>query len=155
MNPMKPAVFPLLWLMLVLAPGGAMQQQKGPPPKHVGSAATPSEPETPPAAYDPLHAEESVEIGTFYMHKGDLAAAADRFRYAIKLKPDFAEPRLLLAKVSEKQGDKAGAIRYYTEYLKILPHAADAKKIRKRIEKLTRELNKDSTASGANSGEPS
>jgi hypothetical protein len=90
--------------------------------------------------YNPLHAEESVEIGTFYMNKGNLSAAADRFKYAIELQPNFAKPHLLLAKISEKQGDKAAAILYYEEYLAILPHAPDAAKIRSRIAELKKQL---------------
>jgi len=88
--------------------------------------------------YAPLHAEESMEIGTFYMRKGDLSAAADRFKYAIELQPHLAKPHLLLAKIAEKKNDKAAAVRYYQEYLGILPNAPDAAKVRARIADLKR-----------------
>ena len=89
------------------------------------------------AAYDPLPAEHDLEVGTFYMHKGDLDAAIIRFQEAIKSRPNFAEPRLLLGELYEKKGDKATAAKYYKEYLQVLPDARDAKKIQKKIEKLS------------------
>ena len=98
------------------------------------------------AAYDPYHAEKDLEVGQFYMKKGDVDAAIDRFQDAIKLKPNFARPRLLLGEAYEKKGDKAQALKYYKEYLQILPKAPDAGKIRKRIEKLSKELGKSSAA---------
>jgi len=93
------------------------------------------------------HAEKDLEVGQFYMKKGDVDAAIDRFQDAIKLKPNFARPRLLLGEAYEKKGDKGQALKYYKEYLEVLPKAPDAGKIRKRIEKLTKELDKNSPES--------
>ncbi|MGA7915271.1 MAG: tetratricopeptide repeat protein [Candidatus Acidiferrales bacterium] len=90
-------------------------------------------------AWDPFHAEQDIEVGTFYMHKGDMDAAISRFEDAIKLRANFAKPRLLLAEAYEKKGDKTEAVHYYQEYLKVLPNAPDAKKIQKKIEKLSSE----------------
>ena len=67
------------------------------------------------------------------MHKGDLDAAIDRFQDAIRLRSNFAKPRLLLAEAYEKKGDKATAVKYYKEYLKVLPDAPDRKKVRQKI----------------------
>ena len=66
-------------------------------------------------------------------------AAISRFEDAIKLRANFAKPRLLLAEAYEKKGDKTEAVHYYQEYLKVLPNAPDAKKIQKKIEKLSSE----------------
>jgi predicted TPR repeat methyltransferase len=74
------------------------------------------------------------------MHKGDLSAAADRFKYAVELQPNLAKPHLLLAKISEKENDKAAAIRYYEEYLAILPRAPDAARVRARVAELKKQL---------------
>jgi tetratricopeptide (TPR) repeat protein len=90
-------------------------------------------------AWDPFHAQQDIDVGTFYMHKGDMDAAISRFEDAIRLRANFAKPRLLLAEAYEKKGDKSEAIRYYKEYLKVLPDAPDAKKIQKKIEKLSAE----------------
>jgi tetratricopeptide (TPR) repeat protein len=88
-------------------------------------------------AWDPFHAEQDIEVGTFYMHKGDMDAAISRFEDAIRLRANFAKPRLLLAEAYEKKGDSSEAVRYYKEYLKVLPNAPDAKKVQKKIEKLS------------------
>lgn len=86
--------------------------------------------------YDPFHAAQDIDVGMFYMHKGDYDAAIDRFKDAIRLKPNFAKPRLLLGELYEKRGDKTDAIRYYKEFLEILPDGPDSKKVRGRLEKL-------------------
>jgi tetratricopeptide (TPR) repeat protein len=88
-------------------------------------------------AYNPLPAEQDVDVGVFYMHKGDLDAAIPRFEDAIQLRPNYAKPRLLLAEAYEKKGDKFNAVKYYKEYLKVFPGAPDAKKVQKKIEKLS------------------
>ena len=90
-------------------------------------------------AWDPFHAQQDIDVGTFYMHKGDIDAAISRFEDAIRLRANFAKPRLLLAEAYEKKGDKSEAIRYYKQYLKVLPDAPDAKKVQKKIEKLSAE----------------
>ncbi|HEY0703837.1 MAG TPA: tetratricopeptide repeat protein [Candidatus Acidoferrales bacterium] len=88
-------------------------------------------------AWDPFHAQQDVDIGKFYLDKGDLDAAIARFEEAVQLRANFAKPRLLLAETYEKKGDKQEAVRYYKEYLQILPNAPDAKKVREKIEKLS------------------
>ena len=88
-------------------------------------------------AWDPFHAEQDIEVGTFYLHKGDTDAAIARFEDAIRLRPNFAKPRMLLAEIYEKRGDKASALQYYKEYLKVFPDAPDSAKVKKKIEKLS------------------
>jgi Tfp pilus assembly protein PilF len=92
-----------------------------------------------------FRAQKAVEIGEFYLKKGDVDAAIDRFKEAIEWKANLARPRLLLGKAYEKKGEKAEAVKYYKEYLEILPKAVDAARVRKQIEKLTRELEKESS----------
>jgi len=91
------------------------------------------------ANYDPFPAVHDMDVGTFYLHKGDTDAAIDRFLDAIKLRPNYALPRLLVAEAYEKKGDKASALKYYKEYLQVFPSAPDAKKVQKKIEKLSKE----------------
>ena len=73
------------------------------------------------------------------MHKGDIDAAISRYKDAIRLRSNFAKPRLLLAEAYEKKNDKIGALKYYKEYLVVFPKAPDAKKIQNKIEKLSGE----------------
>ena len=94
----------------------------------------------PPAPYDPFRAEKNIEIGEYYLKKKNYDAAIERFKEAIRYKPNFARPHFLLGEAYEKKGDKAEAVNYYQKYLEILPAAEDAAKVRKRIEKLQREM---------------
>jgi tetratricopeptide (TPR) repeat protein len=87
--------------------------------------------------YDPYPAQKDLEVGMFYLHKGNVDAAIDRFKDAIQLRPNFAKPRLLLAEAYEKKGDKAEALKYYKEYLEVFPSAPDSKSVRKKIERLS------------------
>lgn len=91
------------------------------------------------ATYNPLPAQQDVEVGMFYLHKGDVDAAIDRFLDAIQQRPNFAKPRLLLGKAYEKKHDNESAVKYYKEYLQVLPGAPDVKEVQKKIEKLSKE----------------
>ena len=105
---------------------------------YAASARAQSPPEPPP--FDPLHAEKNIEVGNYYMKKGNYDAAIERFQEAARLKPNFARPYRLLGEAYEKKGDKAEAVKAYRKYLEILPAAEDAGKVHKRVEKLSREL---------------
>ncbi len=109
--------------------------------KNANAAAKP-DPNAP--VYDPYHAAKDVDIGLYYQHKGDLPAAIDRFKEAIHLKPDYAKPRLLLAEIYDHEHEYDSALRYYREYLKVLPTASDAKRIQERIDKLSSQSKKPS-----------
>jgi tetratricopeptide (TPR) repeat protein len=89
--------------------------------------------------YDPYPAQKDLDVGMFYLHKGNVDAAIDRFKDAIEQRPNFAKPRLLLAEAYEKKGDKQEALKYYKEYLQVFPDAPDGKNVRKKIEKLSGE----------------
>jgi Tfp pilus assembly protein PilF len=86
--------------------------------------------------FNPLPAEKDVDVATFYMKKGDPDAAIPRLEEAIKLNPNYAKPRLMLGEIYEKKKDNDKAVKYYQDYLKVLPHAPDAKKIQEKIAKL-------------------
>ena len=92
--------------------------------------------------WDPLRAEKDIEVGQYYMRRGDIDAAIDRFEDAILAKPGYALPYRYLGDAQEKHGMKRQAIKSYTKYLDLYPHAEDAAKIHKRIEKLWAEVEK-------------
>jgi tetratricopeptide (TPR) repeat protein len=102
---------------------------------------------------DPYHAQKSLDVGKFYLKKGDVDAAIERFQEAIRYKPNFAEPRRLLGEIYEKRGEKAEAVKYYKEYIAILPQASDAAKVRKRIAKLSQGLERKPSAGSGPSAE--
>ena len=107
-------------------------------PKSKGAKPGVLPPENDPA-WDPFHAQQDIDVGEFYLHKGDLDAAITRFEDAVRLRANFAKPRLLLAETYEKKGDKSEALRYYKEYLQVLPNPPDAKKIHEKIDKLSKD----------------
>ena len=143
---MRPPIAGFALGVLMLATLGTAQQKDQAPNPAPGkssgeSSSTPNGPPAPPAAdagtYDPVSAEQDVEVGEFYMHKGDIDAAISRFQDAIRLRSNFAKPRLLAAEAFEKKGDKIDAVKYYKEYLQVFPKAPDAKKVQNKIEKLS------------------
>ncbi len=115
----------------------AQQKPPAPPPdKSQGQTQTPAQDDANNAPL-PATVDEDIQVGTFYMHKGDIDAAIPRFEDAIRQQPKLAKPRLLLAEAYEKKGDKATAVKYYREYLRAFPNASDAKRIQEKIDKLT------------------
>lgn len=106
---------------------------KGPPPPYVEPAAPPAPPEP---TYDPLRADKSVEIGTFYLKRGNYDAAIERFQDATHYQPKLAKPYVLMGEAYERKGDVPAALAAYKKYLEVYRTAPDREKILKRIEKL-------------------
>src|ERR1700720_3729946 len=113
---------------------------KKPDKKQKPDTATQNAPDQP--SWDPLRAEKDLEVGQYYMRKGDLDAAIDRFQDATTAKPGYAIPFRFLAEAQEKKGLKKQAIKSYQRYLDLYPHAEDGDKVRKKIEKLYKEVEK-------------
>jgi predicted Zn-dependent protease len=93
--------------------------------------------------WDPLRAEKDLEVGQYYMKKGDLDAAIDRFQDATTAKPGYAIPFRYLAEAQEKKGLKKQAIKSYQHYLDLYSHAEDGEKIKKKLERLYKEVEKE------------
>ena len=109
--------------------------------KQKKDTATQNAPDQP--TWDPLRAEKDLEVGQYYMRKGDLDAAIDRFQDATTAKPGYAIPFRFLAEAQEKKGLKKQAIKSYQRYLDLYPHAEDGDKVRKKIDKLYKEVEKE------------
>ena len=109
-----------------------------PKPNTATDNATKNAPDQP--LWDPLRAEKDIEVGQFYMRKGDVDAAIDRFQDATLAKPGYAIPFRYLGEAQEKKGLKRDAVKSYTRYLYLYPHAEDRDKIQKRIDKLWKEI---------------
>src|SRR5467141_4077392 len=114
---------------------------KKPDKKKKSDAATQNAPDQP--SWDPLRAEKDLEVGQYYMKKGDVDAAIDRFQDATTAKPGYAIPFRYLAEAQEKKGLKKQAIKSYQRYLDLFPHAEDGDKVRKKIDKLYKEVEKE------------
>lgn len=104
-------------------------------------SATKNAPDQP--MWDPLRAEKDIEVGQHYMHVGDYDAAIDRFQDAIEAKPGYAVPFRYLGEAQEKKGLKKQAIKSYQRYLDLYPRAEDGAKIKKKLEKLYKEVEKE------------
>jgi tetratricopeptide (TPR) repeat protein len=115
--------------------------QDPPKPKTNTDNATQSAPDQP--KWDPLRADRDIDVGKYYMNKGDVDAAIDRFMDAIDAKPGFAIPYRYLGEAYEKKGQKKPAVKAYQRYLDLYPKAEDGDKIRKRVEKLHKEIDKE------------
>jgi len=111
-----------------------------PKPNSTTDNATQNAPDQP--AWDPLRAEKDIEVGQYYLRKGDVDAAIDRFQDAALAKPGYAIPFRYLGEAQEKKGLKRDAIKSYTRYLDLFPRAEDKSKIEKKIEKLRAEVDK-------------
>ena len=111
------------------------------PAKKKKDTLTQNSPDQP--AWDPLRAEKDLEVGQYYMRKGHLDAAIDRFQDATEAKPGYAVPFKYLGEAQEKKGLKKQAIKSYQRYLDLYPHAEDGDKVRKKIAKLWKETEKD------------
>jgi tetratricopeptide (TPR) repeat protein len=99
--------------------------------------------------WDPLRAEKDLEVGKYYMKRGDVDAAIDRFQDATEAKPGYAIPFRFLGEAYEKKGKKKQAVKAYQRYLDLYPHAEDGDKIRKKIEKLHQEIDKEKEKDGS------
>jgi tetratricopeptide (TPR) repeat protein len=125
------------------APDSSHPKSSSKKPKDTPTNSAPDQP-----TWDPLRAEKDLEVGQFYLKKGDLDAAIDRFQDAAAAKPGFAIPYRYLGEAQEKRGDKREALKSYRRYLDLYPHAEDAKKIQRKIDKLWSEVGKKDKSAG-------
>ena len=121
-------------LLLTNAPSIRAQQiDPSTPPPPPPAEAQPEPPAPAEPVFDPLHAQRSIEVGTFYLKKGNYDAAIDRFMDATRFQPKLAIPWKLLGETYEKKHDNSDAIESYKKYLELFPDAVDAAKVKKRI----------------------
>ena len=89
---------------------------------------------------NPERAKKEMKIGNFYLRKGKYTAAVARFREALKWHPRLAAAYFKLGEAYEKRGELRNALESYQKYLKLDPKGKKAKKVRKAIVRLEREL---------------
>jgi tetratricopeptide (TPR) repeat protein len=153
----RAAVLTGLTAIFLTAPHASAQNPPPPPPAPPPKAqdapkTTPNSDQTNQAdadqpKFDPLRAERDIEVGKYYLNKGDADAAIDRFLDAADHKPGDATPYRYLGEAYEKKGQKKPAMKAYQKYLDMYPKAEDADKIRKKIEKLNKEVAKEKALS--------
>jgi tetratricopeptide (TPR) repeat protein len=94
-------------------------------------------------AMDRLAAVKDIEIGTYYMNKGNLDAAIDRLHDAAVSYPTYAEPWRLMGIAYEKKAMLGEAIKADQEYLRLYPHAQIRKKLEAHIEELQKKQQRE------------
>jgi tetratricopeptide (TPR) repeat protein len=119
-----------------------------PPPPDEDSPAAPATESAEPS-FDPYHAQKSLDVGTFYLKKGNYDAAIDRFQEAAHYQPSLAMPWRLLGETYEKQHAYAAAMESYKKYLDVFPRAPDAAKITKEISLLEEKVGKEPSKDAA------
>lgn len=133
----------LLLLMTWMAVATARMAAQGAPPPPL----TADEP-----SFDPLRANKDIEVGTFYLKKGNYDAAIDRFEEAARLQPGLAEPYLKLGQAYEKKKDLPNAVTAYRRYLDLYRTSPDAKKIQKHIDDLEKRIAREAAAHAPKAG---
>ena len=88
----------------------------------------------------PERAKKEMKVGNFYLRKGKYTAAVARFREALKWHPRLAAAYFKLGRAYEKRGELRNALESYQKYLELEPKGKKAKKVRKAIACLEREL---------------
>ncbi len=145
-----------------LLPNATLSQSQPPPPpppppaagesssKNADADAVPAPPKTDAEkdlaalpAMDRLAAVKDIEIGTYYMNKGNLDAAIDRLHDAAVSYPTYAEPWRLMGIAYEKKGLLGEAIKADQEYLRLYPHAQIRKKLEAHIENLQKKQQRE------------
>src|SRR6266446_2008799 len=127
---------PIVFAALMLINASPMKAQQispstppPPPPPEIPAAPAELPPAPPEPVFDPLHAERSIEVGTFYLKKGNYDAAIDRFEEAARYQPKLARPWMLLGETFEKKRDNVHALEAYNKYLEVFPGAPDAARV--------------------------
>jgi len=133
-----------LWLAPALIPAAAQEPSRAEPPPAPEDEITELKAEP---VWDPLRANKSMEVGTFYLKSGNYDAAIDRFEEAARLQPNLARPYLKLGETYEKKKDLPKAVASYRKYLELYRTAPDGNKIRKRIEGLERQIAREAVPS--------
>jgi tetratricopeptide (TPR) repeat protein len=116
-------------------PSGAMAPAPSPDTKTSDAPAAPPAAATVPA-FDPLHAQKSIDVGQYYLKTGNYPAAIDRFREAIAYQGNLALPWDLLGEAYEKEHELDDAIAAYQKYLALLPDGKEPERVRKHLAKL-------------------
>lgn len=115
------------------------QQQPRPRPRLEPPPSSPAEDPN----YNFVHAVKAIEIGRYYLKRGNLDAALERFQDAARFKPGFGLPYRWMAVTYEKKKLLSEAVAAYRKYLELYPQAEDAGQIRKRLVKLKKEIERD------------
>jgi len=92
---------------------------------------------------NPAQAAQEIKVGNFYLKKGNTSAAIKRYEEATRWNPTWAVPYLKLGQVYEKRDEPERAVMAYRKFVEMAPHDKEARDLRKKIERLEREAQKE------------
>jgi len=84
---------------------------------------------------NPMEAERSMKVGTFYMHKGKYRAAVQRFTLATKYNPSSADAFFRLGEAEEKLKNTDAAKTAFEKVVRLAPNTKLAQEAQKKLEK--------------------
>ena len=105
--------------------------------------------------WSPYKADNDVEVGTFYMKRGNYKAAEARFRDALYWQDNDALATYRLATLLEKEKRFDEARPYFESYLKILPHGQYSEDCKKALARMNANEGKKSQGKKSPTSPPS
>lgn len=84
---------------------------------------------------NPMEAERSIRVGTFYMHKGKYRAALQRFELASKYNPSSPDAFFKIGEAEEKLKDADAAKLAFERVVHLAPNTKLAEEAQKKIKK--------------------
>jgi tetratricopeptide (TPR) repeat protein len=129
-------------------PASPKKEQKAKPRKGerepVVDSLLDDEPEKPKEyTVNPPQAEQEIKVGNFYLKKGNTTAAIRRYEEATRWHPTWAVPYLKLGQAYEQKDEPERAAMAYRKFLEMAPNDKQARNVRKKIERLEREAQKE------------
>ncbi len=129
-----------LAFLLVSVPVARLQAQQAQKP-----AVNPPEEGNPPeedeslipekVPLNPMEAERSMKVGTFYMHKGKYRAAVQRFTLATRYNPSSPDAFFKLGEAEEKLKNNDAAKTAFEKVVRLAPNTKLAQEAQKKLEK--------------------
>ena len=92
--------------------------------------------------YNPAHAEEDLKVGDFYLKRGNIDAAIQRFQEALEYQPNLPAAADALGRAYEKKGDTAKALAVYRDFVRRNPDSPKIADFKLRGDRLEKELSK-------------
>lgn len=92
---------------------------------------------------NPAQAQQEIKVGNYYLTKGNTAAAIKRYEEATRWNPAWAVPYLKLGQAYEKKDEPERAVMAYRKFVEMAPNDKQARDLRKKIERLEREAQKE------------
>jgi tetratricopeptide (TPR) repeat protein len=89
-----------------------------------------------PKEYNPLLAQNNLNIGNFYLKKKNYVAAIQRFLEAIEYQPNLTAAHDALARAYERNGEIVKAANVYRDFIRQYPESPKVAEFKSKLTKL-------------------